>query len=209
MRTSLLLFGIIFLLWTIYRYFFHFSDAVDELVAKPIIFLLPILIVLSKEKIKIQSLGLTTKHLSRNSLIGIGLGLFLVLEVILTLWFKNGSILFNPDNLIPIMFVGAFVISFATGFIEEIVFRGYFQTTITKVYNNVVAGILISTLFFIALHLPRAVLSLHYGFSQISSWGVQLFILSVLNGLAFRQTKSLTAPIIMHTLWNFSVVIIK
>jgi hypothetical protein len=35
--------GGILLLWALYRYFFHFSEPVDEFIVKPIVFLVPVL----------------------------------------------------------------------------------------------------------------------------------------------------------------------
>ena len=49
--------------WCFYRFLFKFPDEVEELVIKPIIWLLPVFYIVGREKTKLDSLGITFKNL--------------------------------------------------------------------------------------------------------------------------------------------------
>ena len=71
----------ILLAWSLYRYFLKMPEIFDEFVAKPLVFVAPILwYVYHKEKRKIDSLGLTTKNLFMSLYVGLGFGFLFALE---------------------------------------------------------------------------------------------------------------------------------
>lgn len=110
-----LLYGIIGVVWTFYRAFFHFSEPIDELIFKPVIFLAPVFLwVKFKEKIKLQSLGFTKKNLFKNLLIGFGLGLFFALMHLPIAFFVFNYRL--PVDLLTYM-TSILVLGFADGFV--------------------------------------------------------------------------------------------
>ena len=162
----LFLYILITAVWAGYRYFFVLPEWVDEFIAKPIIYLVPVLFVsLSLEKNSIESLGITRHKYWLYALMGLGLGLLLLFESVLTRYFKNGSVQllsFTPPSLVLNLFI-----AFATGLVEEITFRGYFFRRIMWTWDNEVIANILSTVFFTVEHLPLAIFALHYSGMQL------------------------------------------
>lgn len=209
-RITYLVYIFILVVWAIYRCFFYYPEWVDELIAKPLIFLAPVIfIIIYKERVSLKTLGFEKKKLGRNILIGAGAAFLLIEEYILTYYFK-----FNVIRVSPLLFqiqglIPAIVISAATGIVEEAVFRGYFLNRLLKHYGNAVAAVSLSTLFFIIVHLPLYFYVLHFSASEMVVGVLLLLQLSVINSILFIYTKTIAAPAANHTLWNLSQVLLR
>lgn len=209
-RLPFLLFLIIFILWSFYRYFFKYPEWIDEFLAKPLLMLLPAFILVRLiENRSFSSIGLSSKGFIKNLLIGFLAGVFISLEAIVTNNFKNGSVIFNPNHLSGLPLLITILIPFATGFSEEVVFRGYMFNRFFSYLKSEFAANLLSTLLFVTLHLPVLLFVQHiYSFNLFMSL-LQLFILGTLNGIIFARTKTVTASTLTHALWNLSTVMFR
>ena len=76
------------LIWTFYRFLFQLPDQVEELVVKPVLWLIPIFWISAKEKFNISSIGLTFKNLFPSLYLSLGFGIIFVLEAVLGNFFK-------------------------------------------------------------------------------------------------------------------------
>lgn len=209
-KSSLILYLLIFTLWTLYRYFFHFPEWADEFIYKPLIMFLPVLFFIKIfEKNSLESIGITNKKLIKNVLIGLIAGILISFEVILTNQFKNGQVTFNPDNLTGISLLIALLIPFSTGFVEEAVFRGFFMNRFWQKFNNEIAANLLSTILFVCLHLPILIFIQKLSTFDFSISLIQLFVLGAFNGFIFARTRTIVAPVISHSLWNLSAVLFR
>lgn len=167
------------------------------------------ILVILVEKKSLFSIGLSSKKLLRNIIIGILAGAFISIEAILTNNFKNGSVIFNPDHLAGLPLFITILIPFATGFSEEVVFRGYMFSRFFNYFKSEFAANLLSTLLFVILHLPVLIFVQEiYVFNLFMSL-LQLFILGTLNGIIFARTKTVTASTLTHALWNLSTVLFE
>jgi len=207
----LVLYLLIALVWTVYRAFFHLSEAADELVFKPLVFVLPVLIwVKLKEKTTLNSLGFTKRNLLTNLLIGLGFGLLFALEGIIISAIKYQNLTFNPDRLKldNILFMG--LVSLATGFSEEVLNRGFLMNRLWGKWGNEFWANFVSGLFFVLMHLPIAFFVLNYRLPfDLIAYCLSIFVLGFADGYVFGRTKSIYSPILSHALWNWSVVLFK
>lgn len=91
---------------------------------------------------------------------------------------------------------GPLVIGIFPGVFEELMFRGFLLPLMMS-WMGEIWGILIVSVAFFALHLPQ----------YRNNWRVNLIVLFFAFGLSFLfvYTKSLWAPIIAHTMYNFIV----
>jgi len=83
------------------------------------------------------------------------------------------------------------IVVFAAGVVpvfEELLFRGFFQTTLRSLSGHPWAGIVLTSVFFAILHPPTHIPA--------------LFMLSVGLGYAYERSGSLLRPILMHTFFN-------
>ena len=82
-------------IWTIYRFFFGFSDVVEELLIKPAIWLLPIFFILKKEGKGLSSIGITNKNLFKGIYFALGLGAVFAIEALLANFAKYNGFNFS------------------------------------------------------------------------------------------------------------------
>src|SRR4030042_2351500 len=85
--------GWILLIWSLYRYFLVLPEWADELIFKPLVFFLPVVIyVFKNEKLGWESLGITGKNIYASIYTGVGFGFAFALEGIVANTLKNGKL---------------------------------------------------------------------------------------------------------------------
>ena len=143
------------LVWAFYRFLFQFPDEVEELIIKPIVWLIPLFYLVKKEGFSFTSLGFTFKNLFPSIYLSIGLGAVFVTEGLITNYLKYKGFNFgaNIGNL-PLM--TSLGLSFATAFSEESAFRGYLFTRLLFVTRNELTANLITTTLWTGIHIPIA-----------------------------------------------------
>lgn len=193
---------IIFALWSLYRYISYLPSSIDDFVAKPILWLVPVFFSLFfDEKRTVSSIGLSSKNMIRNSGIGILVGVLLSGELAISYVLRYHGHIIN-QNFTGIVLSGTILSSFATATVEEIVFRGYIQTRILEISRNLPIALGLSSCLFTLIHLPLIIFTLHYHISQMIPYGFLLFLLGVINGFLYAKTKTLAASIAAHTVWD-------
>jgi len=70
-------------IWAFYRFLFKFPDQVEELVIKPVLWILPLFYFLHKERAGLASIGITLKKLFPSIYLSLGLGSVFVIEGLL------------------------------------------------------------------------------------------------------------------------------
>ena len=197
------------LAWSLYRYFFRFPEPVDEFLVKPVVFILPVFwYVLIREKRRLGTIGITSKNLVQSILIGCGFGLLFGGEAVLANIFKNGSLILAPTQAvlsygIPMMAV----LSLATSVSEELLSRGFFFSRLYEASKNLILSVVMSTLLFVAFHIPILLTSLRFQGSTLILFFMTSIVLGITNSLIFHKTKSLAAPILIHFFWNMTVAV--
>jgi membrane protease YdiL (CAAX protease family) len=197
------------LAWSLYRYFFKFSEATDEFLMKPLVFIVPVLwFVLKIEKRKLHSIGITSKNLLRSFFIGSGFGLLFAGEALLANIFKYGSLKLTP---IPsVMSYGIpmlFILSLVTAISEELLSRGFYFSRLYETSKSLIHAVGMSTLLFVAFHVPILLTSLKFQGPTLILFFMTSFVLGLTNSLIYYRTKSLVAPILIHLFWNMTVAV--
>jgi membrane protease YdiL (CAAX protease family) len=152
------------LFWAFYRFLFQLPDQIEELVVKPVLWLIPIFWITAKERFKISSLGFTFKNLFPSIYLSLGLGIIFVLEAVLGNFFKYGYLKFgaNIGNLPLFTSLG---LSFATAFSEETAFRGYIFGRLWGVLGSEWSANLVSSILWTMVHIPIAFFVWKYNFA--------------------------------------------
>ncbi|MEK7112782.1 MAG: hypothetical protein AAB875_05655, partial [Patescibacteria group bacterium] len=112
------------IVWGFYRFLFKFPEEVEELVIKPVFWLIPVFYLIRKERASLESIGITLKNLFPAIYFALGLGAFFVIEAIIINFVKYGGLNFNA-NIGEKALLISFGLSFATAISEEISFSGY------------------------------------------------------------------------------------
>lgn len=201
--------GWILLFWSLYRYFLKFPEWVDELIFKPVIFVLPVIWFVSKfEKRKLFSIGLTGKNFFTSLYVGLGFGLVFALEGLAANAIKYGKLQINPIEAIgQYGLVMLLFLSLATAFSEELLNRGFLFSRILEKTRSMPYASLISTVLFVLLHVPILVTTLKLQGLALVLFFVTDFVLGLANSLLFYNTGSLVAPILVHIFWNMTVAL--
>lgn len=93
------------------------------------------------------------------------------------------------------------LIVIGVGLFEEIVFRGWFMNSLCSFFSDKKANLLSSVLF-VFIHYPRWI-SLGRDAQSILISSLMVYCLGLIFGWAFRKTRSVWTPAIMHSLWDF------
>lgn len=200
-----LLWAGITLVWALYRAFFSLPELFEEIILKPLIFITPLIFYLQSQKIlNREHLGLRVPQLKPFLIWGVGFGLFLIFEMLVTTYFKNGSFTQKRDWT-TILFIAFAIESFLTAFSEEILYRGFILQKLWEVWTGGYLANFITALLFMVGHLGLALLVLRYSGLQLGIYLFSMFILGYANGFIFKKTRSVYASTFFHGLWNLSI----
>lgn len=197
------------LAWSLYRYFFRLPEPIDEFLVKPLVFVLPVIVyVLKKERRSLASVGLTLVNWKQSLLIGLGFGVLFGGEAVLANIIKYGGLVIQPSAVVieyglPMVFF----LSIATAFSEELLSRGFYFSRLYEATKNLVNAVVISTLLFVAFHIPILLTSLRFQGTTLVLFFMTSFVLGFANSLIFHRTKSLLAPVLIHLFWNMTVAV--
>lgn len=201
--------GLILLVWALYRYYLRMPEWVDEFVFKPLIFVVPIAWYVNRvEKRSLQTLGLTTKNFFKSLYIGLGFGALFAVEGLIINYLKYGRININPiEAYEQYGLVLLLILSLATSYSEELLSRGFVFCRVYEDKKNLFVAALVSTLMFLLLHVPILVTSLHFTGTTLILFILTDIILGLANSILFFNTGSLVAPILVHLFWNMTVAL--
>ena len=201
----------LFSTWSIYRLLTHFPESIDEFVFKPVLWIVPVLliVVVHERKSIIKSLGLDFTDPVHDVLFGIAVALFLYGVILVSLYIKFGFFIINPLALNASGIVLYLFISMATAIVEEITFRGFFLTRLSNALKNRRRANGITTLLFLLVHLPILAFTNAMTASQIINTMTLSGIISLVDGYLFYHRKGIVAPIAAHAVWNFVAVLIR
>ena len=204
-----LVYFLIFFLWAGYRIFFRLPEWFDEFVAKPILWLGPLLYI-RKNSLHVGTFErLNEMNVSRNILFGLFVGILYFFTYTLFSYFKFGPPALNPDHLSfgGIILQGA--IALCTGCIEEIVFRKYLLEKIILICDDRYIANSISTILFVLIHLPLILFVYMYSLPMTVSYLAVLAISGFIYGAVYLRKRSAISSTFTHAAWNFLGAVIR
>lgn len=199
----------LFLIWGFYRFLFKLPDEVEELVIKPVIWLLPVLFLLKKEKKGFDSIGITLKNLFPAIYYALGLGAFFVIEAVFVNFVKYGGQFDLGANIGNMSLMPALGLSLATAISEEITFRGYIFTRINGYIKNDLWSNLVTSLFWSVIHVPVTVFVWKLDLTASLTYLFLTAIFGVGSAFVFSKTKNITSSILLHVLWQWPIILFR
>jgi membrane protease YdiL (CAAX protease family) len=106
----------------------------------------------------------------------------------------------NIGTLIIIIALTAFLTFVAALITEELGFRGYLINRLAHL--GLYKALLISSVLFSLWHIPPSLILLGSGIGSSAVYVVNLFLLGILLGYLFIESKSILAPSLFHGVWN-------
>lgn len=200
--------GIVVIVWSLYRFYLTLPEAIDTFIFKPLILLAPVFLVLKKENRSLASTGLSKGKFFRDLYLGLLLGGIFVVEALMANFAKYGHLSLVPS--IPVTTASLFVLillSLAAAFSEELFARGFIYSRLKEGYGSELKALFFSTSMYLMLLVP-IILSIN----RLTGLTVIIYVatsvvMSFANTMIFSETKTLTIPILLHAFWNMAVVL--
>jgi membrane protease YdiL (CAAX protease family) len=196
------------LVWAFYRFLFQLPDNVEELVVKPILWLLPVFWLTNKEGFRLSSLGITFKNFFSSIYLSIGLGTIFVAEGLLANFLKYGYFNFGA-NIGSMSLMASLGLSFATAISEETAFRGYIFGRLLLTLKSETMANGVQSLLWTAIHIPIAFFVWGYTLPQ----GIAYLFVTMLFGFGsafiFARTKNVAGSVLLHVLWEWPIILFR
>jgi uncharacterized protein len=196
------------IIWAFYRFLFQLPDNIEELVVKPILWLIPIYLITRREGLGLSSLGITFKNLLSSIYLSVGLGIIFLAEGLLTNYLKYGGSHFGA-NIGNTPLVASLVLSFATAISEETAFRGYIFGRLLLALKNEFSANIIQSIPWTIVHIPIAFFVWGYTLPQ----GIIYLIITAIFGFGsafvFARTKNVAGSILLHVLWEWPIILFR
>jgi len=205
------LFSFIFIVWSFYRYLPQLLPLwVEELILKPLVWLLPLFWLIRKiEKKTFSSLGLVKINIFPSIYWGVGLGLVFAFEGLMTNIFKYKGLELISLDYSPLVFLGLLFLSLVTAFSEELVFRGYIFNRLWQIWNKEWLANLVSSILFVVIHLPIGIFVLGYTPGVMLAYFLFVFIFAFGSAFVFGRTKNLISSILLHVFWAWPIILFR
>ncbi len=210
-QRALNLWAVILIAWSIYRTYFKLPEWFDEFLAKPLVFVLPVLIYIrSVEKKDIFSGLLINKDFKsfiKEFFISVGVGLLLLLTALISIYLRFKKVSFIGHFPTFEMFGIIFLTALATGITEEILSRGFVLKRLYEESKNAYSASFFASILFFFLHVPILFANNRISGNMLLMFMMTDLLLSMVNGLIMIQRKSLTVPILIHTFYNVVIAL--
>lgn len=208
-QKALNLWAIVLIIWSIYRTYFRMPEWFDEVVAKPLVFVLPVLyyIVRIDRKKIMESLyiNLKPKKILADFIFSLAVGAIFLGTLALAMYLRFGKV--NLPSSLPDVNVVIYVVllALATGVTEEILSRGFVLKKLFDESRNYFSSLFVSSMLFFVLHIPILFSNINITGNLLLTFMVTDVVLSVISGYLFLQRKSLTVAILIHAFYNIMV----
>ncbi len=197
------------IVWGFYRFLFKLPDEIEELVVKPILWILPVLYLVKKEKETLSSIGITIKNLFPAVYYALGLGAFFVIEAIIVNFLKYGGQFNLGANIGELPLLPALGLSFATAISEEIAFRGYIFTRVWSFVKNELVANIMTSLFWALIHVPVTIFVWKLDFAASVTYLFLTTLFGVGSAFVYSRTKNIVSPILLHVLWQWPIILFR
>ncbi|OGM56849.1 hypothetical protein A3E46_00310 [Candidatus Woesebacteria bacterium RIFCSPHIGHO2_12_FULL_46_16] len=208
LKNATILAAYLLVVWGFYRFLFKLPDEIEELFIKPVVWLLPVLILLRKEKQGLASLGITGRNLFPAVYFALGLGAFFVIEAVIINFVKYGGLNFAA-NIGDKPLLASLGLSFATAFSEEISFRGYLFNRVWWALGNEWLANLVTSFVWALIHVPVAIFIWKL---EVAPAIIYLFLTTLFgvgSAFVFARTKNVFSSIFLHVLWEWPLILFR
>jgi membrane protease YdiL (CAAX protease family) len=208
-QKALNLWAIILIIWSVYRANLHLPEWFDEFIAKPIVFILPVWYYITKiEKGKLlDGLWVNQKKIFSDILYGLGIGgIFFVTSVLANSIKLKKLFIFNSSiDFQTLLLIG--LIALATAVSEEVLSRGFILKRLYEESKNKYTASFFASILFFFLHVPMLFTNVKITGNLLLLFMATDLILSLVNSFLFLERKSLVLPILVHALYNASLIL--
>jgi len=203
------LFTYLLIVWGFYRLlFFQFPTAIEVTIIKPLVWLLPVYVLIKKEKLGLKSLGVNLDNLFPVVYFTLTLGFVFAIFAMIINYLKYSGFNFGAtvgENT----FYGALVFSIITAVIEEITFRGYITTRLWSILGEGLKSNVVASIGWTLIHVPVAVFDWRLSPGSLTIYLLLTLLFSLGATFVYGRTKNIAAPILLHILWQWPIILFR
>lgn len=207
-KHAVVYFTYLFILWGFYRQISPLPEAIEEFVLKPAIWLIPLFLLLRREKDSLSSIGVSTKNFFPTVYIALILGTIFAIEAFVLNYLKYGQFVFEA-NIGESGFAFGLLITLATAISEELSFRGFIFTRLWKGVGGEWMANLLTSAFWVLIHIPIAIFDWELPLGSLVIYLFLVFIYSLGSGFIFARTKNVTSSVLLHLLWQWPIILFR
>lgn len=208
LKHALAYYAYLLVIWGFYRLLFQVPVPLEELLIKPFIWLLPLYFLIRKENANWSSIGVVFNNFFKVIYFVLSLGFVFSFFAVLTNYLKYNGFNFAA-NLGEVTFWGAIGLSFVTAISEEIAFRGYLLTRFLAVVKSELKANLVISSGWVLIHLPVAILDWRLESVPLLAYTGVVFLFSIGTTFVFLRTRNIAAPILLHVLWQWPIILFR
>lgn len=207
-KHALSYYAYLLVVWGFYRLLFQAPAPIEELIVKPLVWLLPLYFLVRKEKAKLSSLGITFHNFLKVAYWVLALGIVFTFFAIVVNYFKYNSPNF-AGNITANATWMALGLSIITAISEEVAFRGYLLTRLLENVKSKLNANLIISVGWALIHLPIAIFDWRLAPMELAVYSLIVFMFSVGATFVFLRTRNIIAPILLHVLWQWPIILFR
>lgn len=205
------LWAFILIIWTIYRVKFSFPEGIDELIVKPIIFLIPVFLYIKtvEKKSFFSGIGFNIKKFLPDLVIGLFIGVLFFSAAVILKYLRNGS--FTPSEFAifsnPKLFGYTALIAFATAISEEVLSRGFVLKRLYEDSKNAISSSFFASILFFVLHIPIMFSNSNLSGSYLLFFMSIYLSLGIANSFIFLLRKNIVLPILIYAFYSLTITL--
>jgi len=206
-QKALNLWAIILIVWSVYRVAFKLPEWFDEFIAKPLVFILPVYYFITKidKKKFLTEICLKPNKFSRDLFLALGTVVFFIAAALLSNFIKYKKLILIKQTTGLNEMLLVILIVLATAISEEILSRGFVLKKLYDESKNIFTSSFFASILFFFLHVPILFTSKITG-SLLLTYIITDLLISLINSFIFIERKSLVLPILIHALYNLSMI---
>lgn len=203
--------AIVVIIWSFYRTKWVLPEWFDEFVAKPLVFLVPVIWYIKKYEgvFRLKAIGFDRTKISKDLTFAFIIGILFTLGGLMANMVKNHGLRFN-STLFTMHSQGLLyvcMVAVATAVTEEILTRGFLMKRLYGASKRLYLSAFQTSALFVVLHIPILFTNYKLSGPAIVLFLLTDFILSMINSLVFVESGNILAPILIHFFYNMAIIL--
>jgi membrane protease YdiL (CAAX protease family) len=191
--------------WGLFRFLFKFPELIEELWFKPVIWLLPLLLIVVQQRKRLNFFkGPMLPTLLWGT--GVGAAFWLILALIQLSRSGFAGLVIDWQDPAWLDFAG---ISLVTAITEELTFSGFIYQKFSGIMGKKFwTPLLLTSGLFALLHIPIGLFLYQYGFYQMFFFLLLVLTVQLGNLYVMSQTRNVLGPILSHWFWGLGAFLL-
>src|SRR3989344_1258188 len=198
----------IFIVWGFYRLLIQFPEVIEETIVKPLIWLVPVYILVKREGSDRSLLGLNANRIFPAIYGMLTLGFIFAVAAMVVNYLKYNGFYF-ASNVGQGLFVVSLGLSIITAITEEIAFRGYLFGRLQGIVQKEWLANGITSVGWLFVHFPNALFNWGFNTQELVIYSILVFGFSLAATFMYARTKTIIAPVLLHILWQWPIILFR